>query len=345
MFKQLRQDQSFDTQFYYSGQQGAFVQQVFEDFEFEPDYSDRLQSGNALSSMMTEISDNIQKIISAEKPKWILVQGDTLTAYCGAMLAFLNKIKIAHVEAGLRSHDIENPFPEEVFRKFIDGVSDLHFAPSEYAVENLKREGIDCNRIHLVGNTGEDASFWLLSRSHQLPDDVLDFMHKGKRSGRSVALLTMHRRENQKGLIASVFKTLENIVKRTELSIVYITHPHTSDRGVALHSGDHIKVSEPLRPRSFISVLKSSDIILTDSGGVQEEATYHSKAVIVLRHKTERVCIHNSAIGRILNLEKLEHDILELLDLSNTESNQPVRNKPTESVVAILKQTLIDHSG
>ncbi len=270
-----------DVLLYSSGQHSEMLKQVFCDFGIYPDVSDDIfEHSQPLPSLLSKIIENTGALIRRTSPKAVITQGDTVTAFGASLAAFLLGVPVCHVEAGLRTFDFSSPFPEEYFRTSIDSFCKYLFAPNDISRQNLINEGINKNNIFVTGNTVIDAVRMLC------PPIIDDKM------GRT-ALFTMHRRESDPKQIKNAFFALKELaLKYPDLNIYYPVHPtkRVSDIAYKELSGiDNIILTPPLSPKEFYSYLSLSDIVLTDSGGVQEEAAILGIPTLVLREKTERV--------------------------------------------------------
>lgn len=270
-----------------TGQHGALAEQAQHVFGISPDKRLQLDwDGKGLSSLTSTLVTEVGDYLADSRPDFILVQGDTASAFAGAMAGFLNNIPVGHVEAGLRSGDMRHPFPEEGFRKLIAPLSDLHFAPTRMAARNLTREGISLDKIRVTGNPVIDAV--KMVGSMEIEPSVLEELDPRKR----LVLVTLHRRENWDAGVAGVcaaIKALRNQYK--DLQFVLPLHLNPRVRAPIeslLGSEPNINLIEPLSYPAFIALLKRAHLVLSDSGGVQEEAPSFGVPVLVLRDKTER---------------------------------------------------------
>lgn len=311
LYKILKQSKSFNTYLYFTGQHDELGWPVLSSLGIEPEYSDELQHKHTgLNEKMFEIQTNIKNRIAEIQPDMVIVQGDTLSAYVGAQIAYLSRIPIAHVEAGLRTNDPSQPFPEEVFRKFIDSVAEIHFAPSEESAENVRRENPKAGNIFVTGNTGKDCFLeHVNSEEVQFRQELKEFLRR--KPDEKILLLTMHRRENQSHLIEEVYQQLTDSLLKEDYKLIYISHPHTvqhNDQSKLLEN-DRVLCLPPLPFKEFIGLLKRVDLVLTDSGGVQEEAAYLNKPVIVLRQLSERNELLEKGIGQLYDPENFIRQI------------------------------------
>lgn len=277
-----------------SGQHKEMIDNVFADFQLVPDFSlDVMCENQSLSSLTAKLFLSLDKVLVEQNPDWIVVQGDTTTVMVSAMCAFYRNIKIAHVEAGLRSFDKKAPFPEETNRQIVTRVADLHFAPTRNSYANLIREGIDPDYAFVTGNTVIDALLWSQKYLNNKIHDYLDSdVNKALELGKKIILVTGHRRENfGEGLreICKAIKTLAN--NYDDIVFVYPVHLNPNVKEPICQNLRNIKNVFLLPVQSYLSfqaLMSISYLVLTDSGGVQEEASALGKPVLVMRDITER---------------------------------------------------------
>lgn len=270
-----------------TAQHRELLDDVLKTFKIKPDYDlNIMQSQQSLSAITAKILVKIEKILIKEKPNWAMVQGDTSTVLAASLACYYQKIDVAHVEAGLRSYNKYEPFPEEINRVVVSHISDCNFAPTSGAKENLTKEGIHSQKILVTGNTAIDALFLALKQKIKICGelDKIDFNKK-------IILITAHRRENFGKPLINICKALRIISElEPRLELVYPVHPNPNVRKtVELYlRKNNIKLIKPLDYLSFCHLMKSSYLILTDSGGIQEEAPSLNKPVLILRNVTER---------------------------------------------------------
>ena len=258
-------------------------------FGINPDWDlNIMQPNQSLFDVTAKALVKLKEVLEKENPDLVLVQGDTTTTFTAALAAYYLKIKVGHVEAGLRTLDKYNPFPEELNRRLVGHIADLHFAPTKRAKENLLSEGIPESSIFVTGNTVVDALFMILARTKSE-----DYLPKAlSQPDRKLILVTAHRRESFGEGIANICLALKEIVKRVpDVEIVYPVHlnPNVREPVYRMLSGmERVHLIEPLDYISFVHLMKASYLILTDSGGIQEEAPSLGKPVLVLRNTTER---------------------------------------------------------
>ncbi len=263
-------------------------------FKITPDYDLKLNNQNLSPQKIASlVSRRVEEILRSWKPNWTLVQGDTSTALGAALGSWRAQIPVAHIEAGLRSPNPNSPFPEEKNRRIIDSLAQIHFAPLPLSAENLTREGVDSSRIFVTGNTGIDSltqTLSLLEKNHHLKSKLnrkWNFLD----SSRKIVFATFHRRENLGRRLEKIFDVLLNLAKEEPLEIIYPVHPRPSIRALAgkkLKNAPHIFLTPPLDYPSCVYLIKRAHLIITDSGGIQEEAPVLGKPLILARCLTER---------------------------------------------------------
>lgn len=273
-----------------TGQHREMLDQVNDLFGIVPRHDlDVLVPGQTLAGIMARILDQLDPILEAEKPDAVIVQGDTTTSTAAALVAFYRKVPVVHVEAGLRSHNIDSPFPEEANRKITSQIAALHLAPTSESKDNLLAENVDPTRIVVTGNSVIDALLSTVSQPHDLNDPRLTALLADEAP---ILLVTTHRRESWGEPMVGVGRALRRLSEQfPELRIVLPLHRNPLVRDALLPSvqdRESIIVTEPLSYTEFATVLAASRIVLTDSGGVQEEAPSLGKPVLVMRENTER---------------------------------------------------------
>ena len=273
-----------------TGQHREMLDQVNELFGIVPDHDlDILQPGQSLSAIMTRTIDGLETLFAGSRPDAVVVQGDTTTSTAAAIAAFYHGIPVVHVEAGLRSGDLLSPFPEEANRKITSQIARLHLAPTSTSRENLEREGISPEDIVVTGNTVIDALLATVDKQLPFTDPRLEELAT---SGRRILLVTTHRRENQGDAMRNMGRALARIADaEPDLVIVLPAHKNPVVREAVLPALDgkaNVLVTEPLAYGEFTRLLSRAHIVLTDSGGVQEEAPSLGKPVLVMRENTER---------------------------------------------------------
>ncbi|MBQ9071769.1 MAG: UDP-N-acetylglucosamine 2-epimerase (non-hydrolyzing) [Bacilli bacterium] len=269
-----------------TAQHRQMLDQVLETFNIKPHYDlNIMKQGQTLSEITSRVLLGLEDVIKKENPNIILVHGDTTTTFAGALAAFYNQVDIGHVEAGLRTYDKYSPFPEEMNRQMVDCMTDMFFAPTEISKQNLLKQNLDENKIYITGNTAIDAMKTTVDKEYN--NEIFDWIGDDK-----LLLLTAHRRENLGNPMRNIFKAIKRIVDEfSDVKVVYPIHMNPKVREVAneiLGDCDKVKMIEPLEVFDFHNFQNKSYIILTDSGGIQEEAPSLGKPVLVLRDTTER---------------------------------------------------------
>ncbi len=286
VINELKRRKNIETIVCLTGQHEEMLNQVVEMFDIEVKYNLHIMKKNQTLSMITaDVLMGMDKILDLEKPDLVLVHGDTSSSFSAALAAFYKHIPIGHVEAGLRTYNMLSPYPEEFNRQAVDLISDLFFAPTQLAKIRLKNERKNLSRIYVTGNTVIDALKTTVVEDYHNP--VLDACGDDK-----IILLTAHRRENIGSPMENIFNAACDIVNRhNDVSIIYPIHKNPKVREIAKKIFNHnekVKIIEPLDVYDFHNFLNKSYLILTDSGGIQEEAPALGKPVLVLRDTTER---------------------------------------------------------
>ncbi|SKB81895.1 UDP-N-Acetylglucosamine 2-epimerase [Arthrobacter sp. 49Tsu3.1M3] len=286
----LQESAHFDCIVTVTGQHREMLDQVNELFGIVPDHDlNILRQGQTLSAIMTRTIDGLETLFAASRPDAVVVQGDTTTSTAAAIAAFYHGIPVVHVEAGLRSGDLLSPFPEEANRKITSQIARLHLAPTSTSRENLLREGVSPQDIVVTGNTVIDALLATVDKQLPFTDPRLEELAT---SGRRILLVTTHRRENQGDAMRNMGRALARIADaEPELTIVLPAHKNPVVREAVLPALDgkpNVLVTEPLAYGEFTRLLSVAHVVLTDSGGVQEEAPSLGKPVLVMRENTER---------------------------------------------------------
>ncbi len=293
-----------------SAQHRELLDQVLQLFSIVPDYDlNLMRPDQNLFWITRSILERIEPVLLSERPDLVIIQGDAHTAFAGALASYYAKIPVAHVEAGLRTHDKYAPFPEEMNRSFIDRIAELNFAPTKNAQENLLAEGIAKETVFVTGNTEIDALFLARERAPLVEEPI---------SGK-VILVTAHRRESFHGGILRICEALRELAQRRDVAIIYPVHPNPNVRRTVeaeLAGRERIRLIDPLDYVSFVHLMARAAIILTDSGGVQEGAAALHIPLLVLRDVTERVEGLQSGGARLVgtDTEKIVAEVNRLLD-------------------------------
>ncbi|WP_305097526.1 non-hydrolyzing UDP-N-acetylglucosamine 2-epimerase [Croceibacterium aestuarii] len=286
-------DGRFASRVCVSAQHRAMLDQVLEIASIAPDHDlDVMKPDQSLDQLTATLLVELGRVMDAESPDWVIVQGDTATAMVGALSAYYRKIPVCHVEAGLRSGNIHHPWPEEVNRKIIGTIAALNCAPTETAAAALRRENVNPSRVYVTGNTVIDALHWITGRIERDPSLAagladIEARFKGKR----IIGITTHRRENFGEGMENIASAIRRLAQRNDVALIFPVHLNPNVRKVMnnrLAGLDNVAMIEPLDYPHFAHLLRLSTLILTDSGGVQEEAPALGKPVLVMRSTTER---------------------------------------------------------
>lgn len=345
----LRRHGAFKVSVIATGQHRDLLDQVLNISQIVPEYDlDLMSEGQSLESLAARLLVELGKVLDQCKPDRVLVHGDTLTTMMAAQACYFRKIPVAHVEAGLRSGNIYSPWPEEVSRKITGTIADLHFAPTQRAAAALMREAVPSARILITGNTAIDALLHTreLARSGKITSQLVGQL-KAQCAGRRAILVTAHRRENQGEAMREITGALKSIAESEDVIILFPVHPNPKVRSVvsqALGSVGNISLLPPLSYPEFVQLIELSDLILTDSGGIQEEAPTLGKPVLVMRNETERPeAIENGTARLVGNTEaqiiretkRLLHDTSLRMRMSR-QSNPFGDGRASDRIVARL---------
>lgn len=315
-------------------------------FGIVPDHDlNVMQPDQSLATLTARLLTGIDNVIQVESPDLVVAQGDTSTVLASALVSFYRKIPFAHVEAGLRTGDMRNPFPEEMNRVVVSHLARLNFAPTQSAKNALLAEGCDPGSIHVTGNTVIDALFWMAKQSPEhglcLPSD------------RRLVLLTAHRRESFGAPLREILTAVQTLTLRfPELHIIYPVHPNPSIQNIAhemLNENPSVTLCPPLNYRKLVAILQEVDIVLTDSGGLQEEAPVFGKPVLVLRTETERPEAVAAGLAKLIGTshDKIVDAVAALLSdkqeyLKMSKGGTPYGNgTASEQMVNILSSYLL----
>ena len=315
----LREDASrFDVRVCATAQHRAMLDQVLEVFNIQPDYDlDLMLPGQTLFQSTSRILTGLEPVLTADEPGMVIVQGDTTSTFCGALAAFYKGIPVGHVEAGLRTGDMSQPFPEEMNRVLTGRLATLHFASTEQAAANLRREGVAPASIGVTGNTGIDAVLF-----------VRDGLEQGRLHGREwpnlnpkkkLIVVTAHRRESFGPGFDRICNALVDLARRDDVQIVYPVHPNPNVQEPVsriLHNEPNILLTEPLSYVPFVDLMRRADLLITDSGGIQEEGPSLGKPILVLREKTERPEAVEAGTVKLVgtNRENIVRQAVQLLE-------------------------------
>ncbi|MHB1416433.1 MAG: non-hydrolyzing UDP-N-acetylglucosamine 2-epimerase [Chloroflexota bacterium] len=312
--QRLQQHPAIESRVCVTAQHREMLDQVLSLVDIRPDYDlNVMQANQRLSYVTGQVLLEVEKILEKERPDWLLVQGDTTTVMAASLAAFYQGVAVGHVEAGLRTRDKRQPFPEEINRRIADNLADLHFAPTARAKENLLAEGTPESGIVVTGNTIVDALLYILARTDQ-PAAILP-QEPASPDGRTI-LVTVHRRESFGEPLERVCQTIAQIARDYPSAHVLLpVHPNPNVRNVVRRVlGDlpNVTLTEPLDYVTFVRAMDRAYVILTDSGGVQEEATVLGKPVLVMRERTERTEALDVGVARLVGTDR--QVIMDLVD-------------------------------
>ena len=316
--KALKAAEGIECRVCVTAQHREMLDQVLELFEIVPDYDLNIMKANQSLSMITaNVLTGLEKVLLTEKPELVLVHGDTSTSFAAALACYYQQIPVGHVEAGLRTYNKYSPFPEEMNRVLTGQMADYHFSPTENNKKNLLREGISEDKIFVTGNTVIDALLDVAGKPYEFEEETLKKLDFEKKR---VIAVTCHRRENLGEYMAEIFTAIGQIAKEYEdVEVVYPVHLNPKVRAEAneyLAGIDNVHLIEPLTYQPFVNLMAKSFFIVTDSGGMQEEAPALGKPVLVVRKETERPEAVAAGTARLAGVERenIYRLMKELLD-------------------------------
>lgn len=318
--KELLKHEEFDVKVCLTAQHREMLDQVVDLFNLPVDYDlDIMKKSQSLYDITSRVLCGLEEVLEKEKPDYVLVHGDTTTTFSAALAAFYKGIKVAHVEAGLRTGNLRSPFPEEANRRLTGVVANIHFAPTEVAQSNLLHEGKNPDTVFVVGNTVIDALFHTVKKDYEFEDKEIQNIEEHKR----VILVTTHRRENLGAPMHHVYRALKRLVKDVpDTEVVFPVHRNPLVRKSVreeLLGIPQIHLVEPMEYEPFTNLMSRCDIVLTDSGGIQEEAPSLGKPVLVLRDTTERPEAINAGTVKLVGTDedKIYNEAYKLLTLED----------------------------
>ena len=273
-----------------TAQHREMLDQVLHLFKLTPDYDlNIMTSGQTLYDVTGRVLTGLRDVIAEAKPDLVLVHGDTTTTFAGAMAAFYAQVAVGHVEAGLRTGNKYSPYPEEMNRKLTGSLADYHFAPTSTSRQNLLKENVNPEQVYVTGNTVIDALATTIQKDFKFEDEVIN---KALASGKRLILMTTHRRENLGEPLRHVYKALKKVLElHPDVAVLFPVHKNPKVREIVdqeLGKAERVYLTEPMDYEPFANLMARADLILTDSGGIQEEAPALGKPVLVLRDTTER---------------------------------------------------------
>lgn len=331
----LQEHSDVQTRVLVTGQHRQMLDQVLDIGEIQPDHDlDVMAPNQTLDALTARLLTGIGAVLDIERPARVIVQGDTATAMVGALAAYYRQIPVSHVEAGLRSHNIYQPWPEEVNRKIIGTIADQHFAPTHVSADALRAEAVAPENIHITGNSVIDALHWVTDKIARQPDLACDLAEIEERfEGKRIIGVTTHRRENFGDGMEDIAAALLEIAARDDVAIIFPVHMNPNVRKVMdAKLGNHPRIAmiEPLDYPHFARLLSISHIMLSDSGGVQEEAPALGKPVLVMRETTERPEGLAAGTAKLVGTDKnrIISEIFTLLDDEAAYSNMARAHNP-----------------
>lgn len=331
----LQEHSDVQTRVLVTGQHRQMLDQVLDIGEIRPDHDlDVMAPNQTLDALTARLLTGIGGVLDIERPARVIVQGDTATAMVGALAAYYRQIPVSHVEAGLRSHNIYQPWPEEVNRKIIGTIADQHFAPTHVSADALRAEAVAPENIHITGNSVIDALHWVTDKIARQPDLACDLAEIEERfEGKRIIGVTTHRRENFGDGMEDIAAALLEIAARDDVAIIFPVHMNPNVRKVMdAKLGNHPRIAmiEPLDYPHFARLLSISHIMLSDSGGVQEEAPALGKPVLVMRETTERPEGVTAGTAKLVGTDKnrIISEIFTLLDDEAAYSNMARAHNP-----------------
>lgn len=345
VIKALEKNENIESVTCITAQHREMLDQVLNLFQIVPDYDLNIfKPGQSLTEITTRALEGLEGVIKEVKPDVLLVQGDTTTVFTGALAAFYQGVKIGHVEAGLRSGNIHSPYPEEANRMLTGILTDYHFAPTERNVDNLLKENYPKDKIFVTGNTVIDALSYTIKADYIFENELLNSLDYNKR----VILVTSHRRENIGKPMENIFTAIKNIVEKyDDVEVIFPMHLNPKVRDIAtriLGNDNRIHLIEPLDYEPFTNLEAKVHLIVTDSGGLQEEAPTLGIPVLVVREETERPEGIEAGTAKLVGTDyKLIYNTMDLL-LSNKDEYEKMAKavnpygdgKAAERIVEIL---------
>ena len=319
LVKELQKTNEFTTKVCVTAQHREMLDQVLSFFNITPDYDlDLMKANQSLNELSARILSAIDPVLSGFKPDLVLVHGDTSTSSMVALAAFHKGIKVGHVEAGLRTYNKFAPFPEEINRQITGRIADIHFAPTEQSAQNLLSEKVDKENIYITGNTVIDALFWGIKNVNEDREDIKE-IKEFVDANKKVIVVTGHRRENFGDKFYEFCNALKQLANRDDVQLIYPVHLNPNVQKAVydtLGSHKNILLIAPLDYEAFIWLLNQSYLIITDSGGIQEEAPSLKKPVLVTREVTERQEAVLEGTVKLVgtNKEKIIKEATSLLD-------------------------------
>lgn len=343
LVKELERREQIESKVCVTAQHREMLDQVLELFDIKPDFDlNIMETKQTLTGITNKVLEGLEEVFKEEKPDMILVHGDTTTTFAGSLAAFYQQIKVGHVEAGLRTFNKYFPFPEEMNRKLTGSLADLHFAPTKGSKENLLKEGIEESGIYITGNTVIDAMKHTVEENYIFENDELNNIDFSKK----VIMITAHRRENWGEGIQNICIALNKIVEEnSDVELVYLVHLNPVVKDVVferLGGKDRIHLLSPLDTKETHNLMNKSFMVMTDSGGLQEEAPHLGKPVLVLRDVTERPEAVEAGTVKLVgtDIDQIVNEANELL--RNPESYSKMSKSINPYGDGIASQRIVD---
>ena len=342
VIRELSARPEFECKICVTGQHREMLAQFLELFELQPDWNlDVMRPDQDLAYLTGAVLSGVSGVLDRWRPERVIVQGDTTSTFAGALAAFYHKIPVAHVEAGLRTGDIYAPWPEEVNRRLVTRIADLHFAPTARARDHLLREGIAEERILVTGNTGIDALLWVSDMIEARPELCAraSSLLGGRFADKRIILMTGHRRENFDGGLERIASAMARIAARPDVGIVFPVHPNPNVQSATepMRRHENILLVGPVDYPELVHLLKRCHFVVTDSGGIQEEAPSFGKPVLVTREATERPEAMEQGLAKLVGTDErlLFEAMSALLDdrrglPPHEQGRQPLWRRPSE---------------
>ena len=306
LVKKMEEYEEIESIVCLTAQHREMLDMVVELFDIKPNYDlNVMKHGQTISDITVKVLKGIEEVLIKEKPHIVLVHGDTSTTFVGALAAFYQKIKVGHVEAGLRSGNIYSPYPEEMNRRLTTNLASIHFAPTDGNYNNLIKEGVDEKNIFITGNTVIDALLSVVKKDYIFENQLLNNIDY---ENKKVIVMTCHRRENWGKPMEDIFTSVKELAQENkEVEVIFPVHLNPNIRSLAnsiMGDQENIHLIEPLDYEPFANLLNKAYLILTDSGGIQEEAPALGKPILVMRTETERPEAAEAGTVKIIGVEK-----------------------------------------
>jgi len=336
LIKIFKNEPTYDVKVCVTGQHRSMLDKILDFFQIIPDYDlDLMKPGQNLFNLTADIIVGLKPALEGFKPEYVFVHGDTTTSTGAAIASFYAGCKICHVEAGLRTHNKYSPFPEEMNRQLTGRLADIHFSPTVEAKENLLREGVSEDNILVTGNTVIDALLYSVDKieSGGYADSEISHLKEILDPSKKVLLVTGHRRENHGDGFINICKALKEIAENENYLVIYPVHLNPNVQGPVyelLNNIDNIKLIDPLGYPAFVWLMNKAKLILTDSGGVQEEAPSLGKPVLVMRENTERPEAVTAGTVKLVGTDKdlIVNEVRALMDNESLYENMSKLHNP-----------------